>query len=49
MHPQMGQLVIFSSFISEHITIQVLFEVKVKEIHHALYDPTKEVIKRFRK
>ena len=32
-----------------YITTQVLFEVKVREIHPCLYDPTKEVIKGFRK
>jgi hypothetical protein len=49
VHPQIGQLLIFSSpsFISQHITTQVLFEVKVREIHPCLYEPTKEAIKRF--
>jgi hypothetical protein len=34
VHPQIGQLLIFSStsFISKYIITQVLFEVKVREI-----------------
>jgi|Tabmets5t2r1_1033131.scaffolds.fasta_scaffold47811_2 hypothetical protein len=35
--------------IPQHIITEVLFEVKVKERHLRLYDPAKEVIKRFEK